>query len=188
MKRAYWIVLFCGLFLLATAADSIGADKYYARCNLKVVKGKEISWVNWQAASTYIPVGTPLKVLEKNRTTAVIYNEKKDRKYNLDMGAGGDEYLEKFLTKKPPNLSKYPKTAQEKIKEVKGAMGMTKEEVYLAMGPPAWVSVGDTQNMTYKEIMKYDLWKYPRRRFGINIEVRFHPETGKVDRTVGMWL
>jgi hypothetical protein len=45
-----------------SGTSTILTGTYYARCNLKVLKGKYITWVNWQAAPTYIPVNTELRV------------------------------------------------------------------------------------------------------------------------------
>ena len=65
--------------------------------------------------------------------------------------------------------------------------GMTKEEVCIAMGPPAWITAGNSDNKTYDNIMASNLWVYKRSRFGKNIGVEFNPSTGTVIRTEGIW-
>ena len=174
-------------FLGLSFGASHGATIYYARCNLKVLNGTEINWVNWQAAPTYIPVGTPLRVTIKGRNTASLRDEKKDREYVLDMGGKGELYLSKFLTEKPVDFSNISGDVLANIKKGVARNGMTKQEVYMAMGPPVKLPVGDTQKMGYEEIMKYDLWIYARRRFSKQIGIAFDPETGRVNRTEGIW-
>ena len=48
MKKVlhFLIVLFVIQFLFAFPGQC-EEDIYYARCNLKVIKGKYITWVNW---------------------------------------------------------------------------------------------------------------------------------------------
>jgi hypothetical protein len=64
---------------------------------------------------------------------------------------------------------------------------MTKEQVYIAMGPPTNVGQKRTNTMTYEQIMASDLWVYARRRFAKNIGVAFDSASGQVNRTEGIW-
>lgn len=185
MKKAFlsfsvFSILF--LFTVLTYAD----DTYYARCNLKVIKGNQITWVNWQAAPTFIPAGTALKVTRTGKT-ATLVNEKTGTSYTLDIGADGDAFLEKFVTKKQVDISKFPAGIQADIKNAVAKVGMNKQQAYIAMGPPTKTQNSKTYNMTYEDIMKSDLWIYARRRFGKNIGVAFDPATGLVNRTEGIW-
>ena len=186
MKKICYALLVGIAFSFTVIAPALGAEIYYARCNLKVLKGNNISWVNWQAAPTFIPAGTKLNVIKKS-DSIVLRDPQKDSEYILATGAKGDVYLEKFVSKKPLNLKKYSKETSDNIKNTVARVEMTKEEVYIAMGPPAKVSAGKTNNMTYMDIMKYDLWIYARRRFGKNIGIQFDSKTGKVDKTEGIW-
>jgi len=164
----------------------LAKDEYYARCNLKVVKGSLITWVNWQSAPTFIPAGTRLKVT-KGGKTATLKNVRTSSAYTLDIGASGNQFLEKFVTKKTVPLFTFSAPIQKNIKDAIARVGMTKEQVYIAMGPPVKTSKRKTNTLTYKEIMGEDLWIYARRRFGKNIGVAFDPSTGKVNRTEGIW-
>lgn len=159
---------------------------YYARCNLKVIKGNYVSWVNWQSTPTFIPVDTKLKVT-RSGSTASIVNIETGSSYTLDIGADGDAFLEKFVTKKAVDINKFPSDVQSNIKNTVARVGMTKEEVYTAMGPPTNISNARTNTMTYENIMSADLWVYARKRFGKNIGVAFDPATGRVNRTEGIW-
>ena len=74
-------------------------DIYYARCNLKVIKGDYITWMNWQFAPTFIPAGAELKVT-RHGSKATVVDVKTGNTYTLDIGADEDIFLEKFVTKK----------------------------------------------------------------------------------------
>jgi hypothetical protein len=175
-------VLCLGLASVGSAQD----DVYYARCNLKIVEGNEISWVNWQSAPTFIPVGTKLRVTRTGSKASVV-NVATSATYTLDIGADGDAFLQKFVTKRPGDVKRFSADIQANIRGAVAKVGMTKEQVYIAMGPPAVVGKEKTHSMTYENIMAGDLWVYSRRRFAKNIGVAFDPETGKVNRTEGIW-
>ncbi|MBL7130928.1 MAG: hypothetical protein ISS45_05975 [Candidatus Omnitrophica bacterium] len=183
-KRVIFLIATLILVTIFVNAGFCEDDKYYARCNLKVIKGDHITWINWQASPSFILVGTELKVAKKGRH---LVNVKTGASYTLDAGAKGDMYLEKFITKTPIDIKHFPDNVQSNIKKALAKVGMTKKEVYIAMGPPAKIPAGSTKMMTYDEIMRADLWIYARRRFGKNIGVAFDPVTGKVNRTEGIW-
>lgn len=187
MKKLIYLCVW--LFILAVLAVNSKAEEgniYYARCNLKVIKGNYITWVNWQAAPEYLPVSTKLKVDIKGNK-AILTDAKTGKKYTLDTGSKGDVFLEKFITKDAVNIDQYPKDIQDNIRDAVARIGMAKEQVYIAMGPPAWITSGDTDNKTYEDIMDSSLWVYKRNRFGKNIGVEFNPSTGQVSRTEGIW-
>jgi len=186
MRNTYSIIFTFIVLLVAEPVLSQDADTYYARCNLKVLQGTYITWVNWQASPSYIPAGTALKV-SVHGSKATLVDIKKDMKYNLDIGANGNQFLEKFVSKMMVNLNNFPADIRENIKQGVARLGMTKKEVYIAMGPPTKVATGNTNEMTFEDIMKYDLWIYARRRFGKNIGVSFDPIEGKVNDTEGIW-
>lgn len=160
-------------------------DVYFARCNLKIIKGNYITWINWQATPAFIPAGTKLKVTKAGNRASMV-NIETGSSYTLDIGADGDMFLEKFVTKKPVNISRFSADVQSSIRNTVARIGMTKEEVYIAMGPPTNVVNVRSNTKTYADIMGADLWVYARRRFGKNIGVAFDPATGSVKRTEGM--
>jgi hypothetical protein len=153
---------------------------------LKVIDGKEITWINWQAAPTFVPVGTKLQVTRK-KDTATLVDPKTQMTYTLDIGADGDVYLEKFVTKRPVEIAQFSEEVQANIRQAVAKVGMTKEQVYIAMGPPTNVGKERTNKMTYDQLMASNLWVYARRRFAKNIGVAFDPATGLVNRTEGIW-
>lgn len=183
--RNVWILLGFLVFGIATqtAAEE---DIFYARCNLKVIGGSKITWVNWQSAPAFVPAGTKLKVT-RNGGSATLVNPETGKTYELDIGADGEPFLEKFVTRKPVDIGSFPSNVQANIRNAIAKVGMTKEQVYLAMGPPTNIGRSRTNQMTFEEIVSSDLWVYARRRFGKNIGVSFDPGTGLVNRTEGIW-
>lgn len=188
MKKA--VIVLAVLYVAGIFTSPFGyceeEDVFYARCNLKVIKGNEITWVNWQSTPTFIPVGTKLKVTRAGDRASLVNVETKST-YTLDIGADGDAFLEKFVTKKPVEIKRFPEDVQANIRNAVAKIGMTKEQVYIAMGPPTNLGESRTNKMTYENIMGSDLWVYARRRFGKNIGVAFDPGSGRVNRTEGIW-
>lgn len=187
MKKLIYLCV--GLLILGALTVDIKAEEsniYYARCNLKIIKGNYITWINWQAAPEYLPVSTKLKVGIKGNKV-ILADVNTEKKYTLDTGSKGDMFLEKFIAKNVVNIDQYPEDIQDNIKDAVARIGMTKEQVYVAMGPPAWITSGNTDNKTYEDIMDSNLWVYKRNRFGKNIGVEFNSSTGQVSRTEGIW-
>ena len=190
MHKTIKIFFVCLLFVFSVARANTGQAEdgaYYARCNLKVLKGNQITWVNYQSAPSFIPAGTKLKVT-KSSSTATLLDAATNVSYSLDAGASGDQFLEKFVTKKPVDISKLPTNIQEDIKKGIPRNGMTKEQVYIAMCPPGYINGKDkTDNATYENIISANLWVYERKRFAKRIGVEFDASSGLVSRTEGVW-
>ena len=189
------------LLLLATNMGYCEGDIYYARCNLKVIKGLNITWVNWQSAPTFIPVNTKFKVIKAGDKASLV-DVSIGSKYTLDAGTAGDIFLEKFIVKNPVLIEKFPPEIQANIQKAVVGIGMTKEQVYIAMGPPVVVksdrSKSKTNIMTYEQIMQNNVWVYKKRgtthwyswyiyRDGLrkNIGVSFQASTGRVNYIYG---
>ena len=183
MKKMIVLTAVLISFFLFTSDGFSENAVYYARCNLKILKGRLITWVNWQASPEFIPVNTKLRVVSEKK----VINLKTNKEYALDLGAKGSVFLEKFVVKDPIKIEGFPADAQEGINKALARIGMTKEAVYISMGPPSWITTGKTYNKTYEDIMASDLWVYKRRRFGKNIGVAFDSITGQVNRTEGIW-
>jgi hypothetical protein len=187
MRTTVWLlIILCALQLIVVPAGDAQGDVYFARCNLKVLDDNEITWVNWQAAPTFIPVCTKFWVTKKG-SKATLVNIETQATYALDIGADGDDFLEKFVTTRPAGIEQLPEDVQVNVRKAIAKIGMTKEQVYIAMGPPTNVGKSRTNTMTYENIMAADLWVYARRRFGKNIGVAFDPASGTVNKTEGIW-
>jgi hypothetical protein len=132
-------------------------------------------------------VGTKLRVTKAGSSKASLVNVATNATYTLDIGADGDAFLQKFVTKRPVDVKKFSADVQANIRSAVAKVGMTKEQVYIAMGPPAALGKAKTNTMTYENIMAGDLWIYARRRLAKNIGVAFDPGTGRVNRTEGIW-
>lgn len=180
-----WAVL-CAMCLAVATTGSAQEDVYYARCNLKVMDKNEITWVNWQAAPTFLPVGTKFRVTRKGSKASLVQVDT-NASYELDIGADGDVFLEKFVTKQSVSVEQFPEDVRQNIRNAVAKVGMTKAQVYIAMGPPTNLGQTRTSNMTYDNIMASNLWVYARRRFAKNIGVAFDPVSGQVTRTEGIW-
>ncbi len=175
-----------GFWLLIAASGNAQEGVYFARCNLKVIDNNEMTWVNWQAAPAFVPVGTKFLVTRTGSKASLVRVDT-NASYTLDIGADGDVFLEKFVVKEPVSIEQFSDEIRENIRSAVAKVGMTKEQVYLAMGPPTNLDKKRTNTMTYENIMASDLWVYARRRFGKNIGVAFDPVSGKVARTEGIW-
>ena len=97
MKKVfYFSIAFLVIHLMFAFPGQYEEDIYYARCNLKVIKGNYITWINWQSTPTFIPAGTKLKVT-KAGDKATLIREDTGSSYTLDIGSDGDVFLEKFV-------------------------------------------------------------------------------------------
>jgi len=161
------------------------ARTLYARCNLKVLKGTTITWVNWQAAPEFIPVGTTLEVWGGPEDWS-LHDPANGRTYTLETGAAGEEYLGNFVSTVAPRYA-YTEDVTSNIQKAIAVVGMTREQVYVAMGPPTSAGGTSTQQMTRDRIMGQNTWVWRRRRFGKNIGVTFNPASGTVTGTEGIW-
>jgi len=184
MRKSIFIII--AIFMVFVQRVYGEEDIYYARCNLKIIDGNHITWVNWQSTPTFIPVGTKLKAA-KSASTASLVNVETGASYTLDIGADGDKFFEKFITKKKVDISKFPEDVKANIRNTVAKIGMTKEQVYIAMGPPTNIGKERSNTMTYEQIIASDLWVYARKRLGKNIGVSFDPTSGRVNRTEGIW-
>ncbi len=173
------------LLLPAAVAAGTPDEVRYARCNLKVLEGNEMTWINWQAAPTFLPVNTKFRVTRDGAKATLVALDT-NATYTLDLGADGEAYLDKFVTANPVNLERLSEEGRANIRKALAKVGMTKEEVYIAMGPPTNIGKSRTSSMTYDAIMAGEPWIYARRRFGKNIGIAF--DGGKtVTRTEGIW-
>ena len=161
------------------------ARKVYARCNLKVLNHDTISWKNWQSVPEIIPVGTPLE-LSGGPENWEIRNPANHRVYTLRAGASGEKFLSKWVRPEPV-ATDFPADFAENVGKQIAVVGMTREQVFVSMGPPTIADGTRSFELTEVQIMKTSAWVYARRRFGKNIGVTFSPTTGLVTGTEGIW-
>ncbi|MBI5562110.1 MAG: hypothetical protein HY894_04555 [Deltaproteobacteria bacterium] len=177
--------IFAVLLVMAFSQAVRAEDTYYARCNLKVIKGNKITWINYQSTTNFIPAGAKLKVTVGGDSATFV--DESGTSYSVDLGASGDKFLEKFVSKNRVNIEKFSDKVTADIRKAIITNGMTKEEAYIAMGPPAFIDgKNKTDSSTYEDILKGKLWVYKRSTFGKNIGIEFD-NNGKVIRTEGIW-
>lgn len=188
MRKRFGLIGFavCA-FMLILAGYGLAEDVYYSRCNLKVLpKGNQITWTNWQSTPSFIPVGTKLKVTVSGNGATFV--DDKGASYPVDLGASGQEFLEKFVTKHDIDAAKAGGKFAGDIKQAVIRVGMTKEQAYMAMCMPAYINgKNSTEKAAYKEILAANQWVYKRSRFGKNIGIEFDQSSGLVSRTEGIW-
>lgn len=175
------------VFAFMVAAPAMAEEIYYSRCNLKVLpKGNQITWTNWQSTPTFIPVGTKLKVTVNGDNATFV--DDKGASYPVDLGASGQEFLEKFVTKHDIDVAKAGGKFAGDIKQAVIRVGMTKEQAYMAMCMPAYINgKNSTEKAAYKEILAANQWIYERKRFAKRIGIEFDAGSGLVSRTEGIW-
>lgn len=176
---------FFAVLLVLAFSHAAGAEEtMYARCNLKVIKGNKITWMNWQSAPSFISAGAKLKVTVSGDSATFV--DEGGTSYAVDLGASGDKFLEKFVVKHKVDVEKYSTSVTADIRKAVIKAGMTHEEAYVAMGPPPYVDgKNKTDSMTYEDIVKASTWVYKRSTFGKNIGITF--ANGKVSNTEGIW-
>jgi hypothetical protein len=126
-----FILLFFATTVLLASEDI--DNFYYARCNLKILKGKLITWVNWQASPEFLPVGSKVTLVLNGRKATVTDVETK-RNCTLDMGAAGPQFLSKFFVSEPVSIQGFPEDTKANIRNAVARVGMTKLQAYMAMG------------------------------------------------------
>ncbi|MBI5970142.1 MAG: hypothetical protein HY884_03200 [Deltaproteobacteria bacterium] len=157
------------------------AETYYARCNMKVLdKGNYVTWENWRtdAKQRNIAVGTKLT---GDGTTMT---EPNGGTFTMKVGDGA-QFLAKFVSKSPVSVGGGAHAGD--IKSGVPRVGMTKEQVYMALCAPMYIDgKNSTKGMTYDEIMKGSQWIWKKGTFTTNIGVRFDA-AGKATEVAGVY-
>ena len=160
------VFLSCSMATMAFAENLKKGDVVYAKYSIRG-KGKEVFWHNMSALPVLIPVGSEVKVDAINAAKIII--EVSGRKF---MMVSNTAQWDKFFAKDKAELK--ATTAEGPVKD-----GMSKEEVYVVKGCPAYISEGDKSNThSYAEIMQSDYWVYNANSRSKDMVVTF--ENGKV--------
>lgn len=176
-----------GGFGNATATYT-GPNPLYVQCHLKVLKPGYITWVNYTASQDFVPAGTPVTLVSYTATRATFTRQDNGTSYTLDFGNGSSDahslqLIHKFIDEAPPlvDAGEFQSEIDQKIAKI----GMTKEQVYYSMGPPAWAGA-KTNTLDKSQIMNAPLWRYERRTFGKDVGIQFDAN-GIVTKTEGIW-
>jgi hypothetical protein len=76
-------------------------------------------------------------------------------------------FMKKYFVSTPADLglAKMDPVPRQNIEAGVGAIGMTKEQIYAALGPPNWVDFGqrpedEATNLSFEQIMERNRWEY----------------------------
>lgn len=176
MKRILSIlacVCICGCATPLKKMEGVSAgDILYARSNL-MVKGDTIFWHNMSGFKNMIPAGTEIDVSNFSRKAIVFSIPGKNKKYRLLAETGNyDKYFVK--NKQDIGLEKISSDIMEKIKLKEISKGMTKDEVYISKGCPAYIAWGkESLRNSLKDIMSSDTWYYHKNSRVHDCSVQF---------------
>lgn len=163
MKRVLLILLslsLCGCAMSYVKMRGVSAgDTLYARSNL-TVRGDTIFWHNMSALKEIIPVGTEIKIVKFSESEITFTIPGDDKKYRLVAETG---YYDKFFVKNKQDigLDKISPAVMEEIKRSKISNGMTKSEVLIAKGCPAYIAWGEkSMRHSLEDVMDSNTWYY----------------------------
>ncbi len=150
----------CGCATPLRKMEGVAAgDTLYTRSNL-MAKGDTIFWHNMSGLKHMVPAGTEVKVLNFSKKAIVFSVPGGKEKYRLLTETGNyNKYLVK--NRQEIGLEKIPGEVMKKIKNREIAKGMTKEEVYIAKGCPAYIGWGEESLVrSLEDIMDSNTWYY----------------------------
>lgn len=165
-KACHILLLWTTLLLLsstsvfAEGSDDLLGKKLYTQVNMHSLKGKSITWVNYQVDSL-IPVNSEV-VVETIKGGGVIFTvtktgerlklKNKERRSGLD----GYAWAKKHFAPKKRSLKRFNKLEKEGIRTGMAKIGMSKDAILVALGyPPAHKTPS----------LKGDYWLFWRNRW-----------------------
>lgn len=154
------------------AAALARGDVVYARSNLRA-DGSKMFWHNMRSFWMSIPVGAEVRIERSDAglMTFITTDTKKTFYLYADSGQW-DKYFVK--NKKEIGLERIAPGNKNFVAEGGVVMGMTKEEVYVSKGCPAYIAWGKkTEKNSLNEILKSDKWYYMDDKFCQDIMVTF---------------
>ncbi len=163
MKKLLFVLLCfslcgCATSFVKMSGVSIG-DTLYARSNL-LVKGDTAYWHNMSALKEVIPAGTEIKILDFSRNEIIFTISGRGKKYRLVAETG---YYDKFFVKNKQDvgLEKIAANVMEEIRKRKVSKGMTKNEVLISKGCPAYIDWGEKSlRHPLQDLMDSNTWYY----------------------------
>jgi len=174
MKKMILISIFCFIALVfnAYAATLQKGDNAFARSNLRAHKYL-LLWHNLSFSKDVVLAGTEVKIVTCRGQEVVFTKVGSDRKYKLVANsAQWDKYFVK--DKNELNLEKYPAITTEQGTKSQIVVGMSKEEVYLSKGCPAYIGYGiKSYTHPLSDIMQSDTWYYMKDSRGHDKMIKF---------------
>ncbi len=169
----FLVVICCLSFIGSTYAAILEkGETAYARSNLRA-DGNTVFWHNMRIFKNLIPVGTEVKI-EKS-TGGSIGFIRIDTKKTYRIAADSNKWDKFFVKdKKEIGLEKLSPDKKEQVENGGVVAGMTKEEVYVSKGCPAYIAWGKTsERKSFAEIMQSDKWYYMNNSRGHDVMVTF---------------
>jgi len=166
----------CVEFTFSAEKSSLVGKEAYTRTNLKA-DGAGIYFHNMtKIGKEIIPIGTAVVITAESKKYISFYVANDGKKYKLKVPASS--YNKYFVEDRAPTVNKYKKDA---IGDMRVSTGMTKQEVYMSRGCPAWIALGKKSYFcTLTQVMESDNWFYNRdKRKG---EMTVHFENGIVSK------
>jgi hypothetical protein len=137
----------------------------YLRCTLRP-KQSVLYTSNYLGFQAGVPAGVTVEVtMYSPQRIDMSLNKIGYQMYPISLPIPPDPegFLAKYVveTKEEVGLEKMDESTRRNVLAGTAAIGMTKEEVYAALGPPSWVDFNvDATNMSRQLILERNRWEY----------------------------
>lgn len=154
------IILFLGAVIGIVYADEIKkGDILFARYDIRG-SGNTIFFHNMSASPIVIPRRTKVEITGVDRYHIMVQRMDNAKKYRV---VAFSEFWNKFFVRDKSEIEPRIFSADKKaaIENNQVLEGMTKEEVYLSKGCPAYIGYGvKSERHSLDEVMRSDVWYY----------------------------
>lgn len=166
MKKFIAVVscLVCALLIFssvsfATEGKPVKGEKFFTRTNLKN-KGTTIFFHNMSKVKGTIPVGTPVTIKSAGGNAIRFKIDGEKKTYVIkDRATLYDKYL--VSSKDEIGLQNMSDKVKAAVKAMVVYEGMTKNEVFVSKGCPAYIGHGEkSERKTLEELMASNSWYY----------------------------
>lgn len=168
--RKIVVLLICAVFATFLLSDySTAFDKkdlegqnFYTRTNLKA-HGKTVFFNNLSKTKGFIPVGTLVMIKKVSKDSIKFELLEGDKEYKTFTLKAPSEYYDNYFVKgiSEIELNKMSGSVKDNVKNMAVVPGMTKAEVYVSRGCPAFIGWGvKSWGYSMGQIMQSDTWYY----------------------------
>lgn len=167
MKKLFTVVslVFCATFLFSSVtfsldAKSLKGENFFTRTNFKA-QGGVVFFHNMSNSKTIIPAGTPVTIVSAY-PRSIKFRMTGDAKKTYTVTDSRDVYAKYFVKDKSEiGLEAMNEKAREAVKNMTIYQGMTKNEVFVSKGCPAYIAYGiKSWGCTLEKLMASDTWYY----------------------------
>jgi len=178
---ALYVMLVAVIFsnsLLAVDAEALKGEELFTRTNLKA-QGCTVFFQNMSKSKGFIPVGTAVEITNVGKKYIKFKVLDTGKQYKLEaLSDFYDRYFVKSIN--DIGLKNISDKTMQYVKDMQVEPGMTKEEVYISRGCPAFIAWGvKSWFATPNEIMSSNTWYYNAGTSKIEMLVIF--ENGVVE-------